>query len=129
LTYRAGYTTIEHRLKLILKGNKMKDFLGGIGVIVLAIAALFGISYLSFEAYKFFKPRYTAVDNQVFKESQQYNDGMIRDLESLQVEYINADAGKKDALRAIVLHRFSVYPEDKLPPNLRNFYNNLKAGK
>jgi hypothetical protein len=22
-----------------------------------------------------------------------------------------------------------VYPEDRLPPNLRNFYNDLKAGK
>jgi len=54
---------------------------------------------------------------------------MIRDLENLQLEYINADAEKKQALRAIVLHRFSVYPEDKMPPNLRNFYNSLKAGK
>jgi hypothetical protein len=54
---------------------------------------------------------------------------MIRDLENLQLEYIKADNDGKQALRAIVLHRFSVYPEDKMPPNLRNFYNDLKAGK
>jgi hypothetical protein len=53
---------------------------------------------------------------------------MIRDLENLQLEYISADKEHKDALRAITLHRFSVYPEDKMPPNLRNFYNSLKAG-
>jgi len=96
--------------------------------IAIGIAALFGLSYLGYKSYEFFAPKYRAVDNQVFKQSEQYNDGMIRDLENLQIEYINADADKKQALRAIVLHRFSVYPEDKLPPNLRNFYNALKAG-
>jgi len=107
----------------------MKDIFTGITGIIVAIGILFGISLLGYESYKFFVPKYRAVDNQVFKESEQYNDGMIRDLENLQVEYINGDADKKQALRAIVLHRFSVYPEDKMPPNLRNFYEQLKAGK
>ena len=93
--------------------------------IVVIIIAMFG----SFWAYQYFAPKYRAVDNQVFKESEQYNDGMIRDLENLQLEYIKATPEQKDALRAITLHRFSVYPEDKMPPNLRNFYNDLKAGK
>jgi hypothetical protein len=96
-----------------------------VGWVALIVLAMFG----SFFAYQYFAPKYRAVDNQVFKQSEQYNDGMIRDLENLQMEYINADAEKKQALRAIVLHRFSVYPEDKMPPNLRNFYNDLKAGK
>jgi len=96
-----------------------------VGWVALVIMAMFG----SFFAYQYFAPKYRAVDNQVFKQSEQYNDGMIRDLENLQMDYINADKDHKDALRAIVLHRFSVYPEDKLPPNLRNFYNDLKVGK
>jgi hypothetical protein len=96
-----------------------------VGWVALVIMAIFG----SFFAYQYFAPKYRAVDNQVFKQSEQYNDGMIRDLENLQMEYIGADKEHKDALRAIVLHRFSVYPEDKLPPNLRNFYNDLRAGK
>jgi len=97
--------------------------------IVGAIALIFGLTFLGYKSYEFFAPKYRAVDNEVFKQSEQYNDGMIRDLENLQMEYIGADAEKKQALRAIVLHRFSVYPEDKMPPNLRNFYNDLKAGK
>jgi hypothetical protein len=96
-----------------------------VGWVALIILAMFG----SFWAYQYFAPKYRAVDNQVFKQSEQYNDGMIRDLENLQMDYIAADSAHKDALRAIVLHRFSVYPEDKMPPNLRNFYNDLKAGK
>jgi hypothetical protein len=106
-----------------------KDAMAFTMAIAIGIAALFGLSYLGYESYKFFAPKYRAVDNAVFKESEQYNDGMIRDLENLQMEYINADKDHKDAVRAIVLHRFSVYPEDKLPPNLRNFYNDLRAGK
>ena len=96
-----------------------------VGWVALIILAMFG----SFFAYQYFAPKYRAVDNAVFKQSEQYNDGMIRDLENLQMDYINADKDHKDAVRAIVLHRFSVYPEDKMPPNLRNFYNDLKAGK
>jgi hypothetical protein len=105
-----------------------KDAMAFTMSIAIGIAAIFGVSYLGYESYKFFAPKYRAVDNQVFKQSEQYNDGMIRDLENLQLEYISADKEHKDALRAIVLHRFSVYPEDKMPPNLRNFYNSLKAG-
>jgi len=99
------------------------------GTILGTVMLVFGIGLLSYSMYAYFAPKYTAVDNQVFKESAQYNDGMIRDLEVLQMEYINSDANKKDAIRAIVLHRFSVYPLDKLTPNLRNFYNDLRNGK
>ena len=100
-----------------------------LGALVLGLALVFGLGYFVYQSTSFFKPKYVALDNQVFKESQQYNDGMIRDLQNLQMEYINGDQGKKDSIRAIVLHRFSVYPDDKLSPDLRNFYNSLKAGK
>jgi hypothetical protein len=99
-----------------------------IGITVFVLFVL-GFTYLGWASYDYFAPKYRATDNKVFKESEQYNDGMVRDLENLQVEYINGDADKKQALRAIFLHRFSVYPEDKLPPNLRNFYNDLRSGK
>jgi hypothetical protein len=106
-----------------------KELSALVGTMLGAIALIFGLTFLGYKSYEFFAPKYRAVDNQVFKESEQYNDGMIRDLENLQMDYINADKDHKDAVRAIVLHRFSVYPEDKMPPNLRNFYNDLKAGK
>jgi len=105
-----------------------KDMLAILGSVILGALLLFGISFGGYQMYKFLAPKYRAVDNMVFKESEQYNDGMIRDLENLQMEYVNGDADKKQALRAIVLHRFSVYPQDRMPPNLRNFYNQLKSG-
>ena len=108
----------------------MKDgLIFGLSAIWGFVVLVFGIGALSYGLYAYFAPKYAAVDNQVFHESQAYNDGMVRDLENLQMEYVNSDADKKQSIRAIVLHRFSVYPEDKLPPNLRNFYNQLKSGK
>ena len=109
--------------------QNLKNILGMLGALVLGLALVFGLGYFVYQSTSFFKPKYVALDNQVFKESQQYNDGMIRDLQNLQMEYITGDQGKKDSIRAIVLHRFSVYPDDKLSPDLRNFYNSLKAGK
>jgi hypothetical protein len=107
----------------------MREFFLVLSAITSGIALLFGLTFLGYQMTDYFAPKYRAIDNKVFKESEQYNDGMVRDLENLQLEYINADKEHKDALRAIVLHRFSVYPEDKMPPNLRNFYNDLRSGK
>ena len=106
-----------------------KEISAFVMVVIIGLAAVFGLTFLGYKSYEFFAPKYRAVDNKVYHESEQYNEGMVRDLENLQLEYINATPEGKQSLRAIVLHRFSVYPEDKLPPNLRNFYNDLKAGK
>ena len=105
----------------------MKSTLGVIAIFVMIILNIMGLSYLSYKGYEYYKPKYTEVDNKVFHESQSYNDGMIRDLENLQMEYIKADVNGKISLRAIILHRFSVYPQDKLPYDLKNFYNNLRS--
>ena len=111
----------------------MRDFFEAVFASVFGIIAFIlviaGCSYLGWLSYDYFAPKYMATDNKVFHESQQYNDGMVRDLENLQMEYMNADADHKQALRAIILHRFSVYPEEKMPANLRNFYNQLRSGK
>ena len=107
----------------------MKEFFGIVGMIFGGVVLCWGLMLGGYFSFSFFAPKYRAVENQVFKESEQYNDGMVRDLENLQLEYISADKEHKDALRAITLHRFSVYPVEKMPPNLRNFYNELRSGK
>ena len=107
----------------------MDDIRALLGTIILGAMLIFGMSFGAYEMYAYFAPKYRAVDNAVFKQSEQYNDGMIRDLENIQIEYVRATPEQKDALRAIAIHRFSVYPEDRLPANLRNFYNDLRTGK
>jgi hypothetical protein len=111
----------------------MKEFFeyitSSILALIIFVLLILGFSYVGWLSYDYFAPKYRATENKVFKESEQYNDGMVRDLENLQMEYMNADKDHQQALRAIILHRFSVYPEDKMPANLRNFYNQLRSGK
>ena len=106
-----------------------KGILAGIGGLILLLALVFGLNLFGLANYSFFAPKYRAVENQVFKESEQYNDGMIRDLQNLQMEYMSADQAHKDALRSIIIHRFSVYDQNRLPADLWNFYQQLKSGK
>lgn len=96
-----------------------------VGFILLILLCL-GLSFLSYRAYEFFAPRYVAVDAKVFKESVQYNEGMIRDLSELQRQYQQADEAGKAALRPIIRHRFEVYDENRLPADLATFYDSIK---
>ena len=81
---------------------------------ILNLAGFLGTSWLS-PALE--KVRYTT-----FKESQSYNDGMIRDLENLKISYLQSNPEQQVALKSIIVHRFSVYDISKLPPDLQNFY-------
>ena len=98
-----------------------------VGTILIALALVFGVSFVGYELYAFFAPRYTAVDAKVFKESVQYNEGMVRDLENLKIEYYHSDDAGKQALRPIILHRFQVYDRNRLPADLQQFYNQVEG--
>ena len=106
----------------------MKEVFTFIATVIGIVALVLGLSFVSYELYAYFAPKYRAVDAQVFKESEQYNEGMIRDLENLQMEYVKADDAHKALLRDITIHRFEVYDVNRLPQNLFSFYVQLKAG-
>jgi hypothetical protein len=107
----------------------IKGIFATIGGLVAIILLGFVLNFMNLVSFSFFAPKYRAVENQVYHESEQYNEGMVRDLENLQLAYIQADATGRQSLKAITLHRFAVYPEEKMPANLRNFYNDLRSGK
>ena len=96
--------------------------------IVLVVAIFFGLAYMNYAGYAFFAPKYTAVDNKVFHESQQYNDGMQRDLENLRMQYLTGDASTKAVLRPTIIHRFSIYDKSRLSPDLAEFYSQVEGG-
>jgi hypothetical protein len=98
----------------------------GIWMFTLVILPLIvGLGYLSYLAYAFYAPKYEQVRYDTFKQSQSYNDAMLRDLQDLRMEYIKANDEQKAALKAIAIHRFSVYDINRLPPDLQFFYNSL----
>jgi hypothetical protein len=96
-----------------------------VGFAVLVLLA-FALNYAGFLQFSFFAPRVTAVQNKVFQESQQYNEGMVRDLENIRRDYLTATPEQRLVLKALAIHRFEVYPEDKLPPDLAAFYRSLQ---
>ena len=102
-------------------------FVFGVWGITLVLLPLIGaLGYISYLAYSFYAPKYEQVRYDTFKQSQTYNDGMLRDLQDLQMEYTKANDEQKAALKAIILHRFAVYDVDRLPPDLQSFYNSLR---
>jgi len=47
----------------------MKEIVQSIFLIVTMLVLIIGASFLGYESYKYFAPKYRAVDNEVFKES------------------------------------------------------------
>lgn len=98
-------------------------FLGTIALCLL----IAGLQYAGWASFNFYAPKYEQTRNETFKQSAAYNDGMVRDLEEIQMQYQQATPAGKDSLRALALHRFEVYPVERMTPDQRNFYNQLKA--
>ena len=102
----------------------------GIGVVatwvvvfVMFLGLGFGLNYAGYLQYSFFAPKYEQVRNDTFKNSQAYNDGMVRELYKIKAQYLAADADGKTALKGYAQHEFSVYDRNRLPPDLQAFYD------
>ena len=106
----------------------LKDLFAVMFAIVLSLGAIFGFRYYGLQMAGYFQPKFEQVRRNVFMESQAYNDGMMRDLQNLQLEYIRADDAGKAIVRATAMHRFAAYDPSRLPSDLREFYFQLKAG-
>jgi hypothetical protein len=84
-----------------------------------------GFSAISYVGYRVFAPATEQVRYDTFKNSQSYNESMLKDLYDLQREYIKANTDQKAALRALILHRFDSYDKNRLPADLQAFYSTL----
>lgn len=94
------------------------------GVMLIVVTGLIAAvaNAMGYASFAFWAPKAEQIRYNTFKESQSYNDGMIRDLENLQLEYNQANPDQKIAMKAIILHRFAVFEIDRLPKNLQLFY-------
>ena len=104
-----------------------KTLLGGVATIAVVTGTVVGLGYLSYLGYAFYAPRYEQVRRNTFEQSQSYYEGMLRELQGLRLQYTTATTdAEKAVLRSTILHRFSVYPQENLPADLRNFYNSIR---
>jgi hypothetical protein len=106
-----------------------KDISAGLGIIAIGVGGIVGTAFLSFWLYSTFAPKYEAVRRETFEQSRAFNEGMVRDLQNLRLQYLQGTPEAKAALRATILHRFSVYDKAGLTPELRSFYSQLEKGQ
>ncbi|KAA0888729.1 hypothetical protein [Oryzomonas rubra] len=110
----------------------VKEVMKVTGGVLLGIVCVLVLTWLfmgnDFFMYKFFAPKTEAVRRQTLEQSKSYNQGMVQEIQNMQFDYINASPEHKAALASIILHRVADYGEEKLPADLRQFINGLKAG-
>lgn len=101
-----------------------------IGMVVFLLAVIFTVGWVAqgndFFMYKFFAPKYEQTRREVFENTKSYNQGMIQELQNMQFEYVKADPAHKDALASVILRRAADFDADKLPPDLRQFIEQLR---
>ncbi len=104
----------------------MKEaFLWITGVLI----GIFLLSLYFFGLDTFFRPKEEALRYRTFKQSQSYNEGMVRRLNDLKLQYESStNPVQKQTLKAVVIHEFSVYPESSMPDYLQSFYASLRGG-
>lgn len=100
---------------------------------ILALVVITALAWLSmgneFFLYKFFAPKRAAVERQIYKETPSYVDGNSQELSDMQTEYLKSkDKAEKSILASAWLHKADGYGYDKLPSNLKAFYDKLKMG-
>lgn len=94
-------------------------------LVIWASIAVIGMSAISYVSYRMFAPATEQARYDTFKQSQSYNESMLKDLYDLEREYIKANAEQKAALRALILHRYDSYDRNRLPADLQAFYVTL----
>lgn len=116
----------EHHFKK--ESGEMKIIFAVIGGILAVLVIILIGNFFGLYTSQYFAPKFRQVDQQVFEQSEQYNEGMIRDLDNLRDQYLSATGDEKLALKATIIHRFEVYDPNKLPNDLRSFYEQLTRG-
>lgn len=107
-------------------GKEVAESAGaGIKTVVFAAVIVAGLGGISYGLYRTFAPLNEQVRYDTFKNSQAYNEGMLKDLYDLQREYTKATPEQQGALRALIQHRFEAYDRNRLPQDLQAFYASI----
>jgi len=105
----------------------MKYALIAVGALALMLGLTWILTGNEFFLYKFFAPKQEAVRREVFEQTKSFIDGSIRDIRADQISYIKADKEQKAAIASVVLHKIDGIPEDKLPPDLKTWVQELRV--
>lgn len=104
-------------------------FLIGFALLVVLLGASWLVQGNEFFLYKYFAPKRAAVERQVFENTRSFEQGMIQELENMQMEYMKADSIGKATIKPIILHRVAGFNlnDTAVSYELRTFITNLRT--
>jgi len=105
-----------------------------VGIVLLFIFILilvFMAVAVDYGFYKFWAPKYKAVERQVFEETQSYVHGANQELAKLYLEWKQASTEtEKKAIEEVVRMRFAQFPADKVANDeIREWFEDIMAGR
>lgn len=108
----------------------MKTYFG-LGALALVVALSIGwvIQGNDFFLYKVFAPKYEQVRRETFEQTKSYRQGMVQELENMQLAYVKADSSGKRTMAPIILHRAADADPSTLTPDLNSFLSELRHAR
>ncbi len=108
--------------------------MAGIVVGAMALAALGGAAWLATEgSYRLsatYAPRFEDVRRTTFERSRTFQEGTVRDLDNLRMEYLRAGTdAQRQAIADTVRHRLADIDLDALPPQTHDFVRQMVIGQ
>lgn len=99
-------------------------------VVLGALAGVVALTWVAqgneFFLYKVFAPAKEQVRRETFEQSKAYRQGMVQELQNMQLEYTRGNAEQKAALRGVILHRAANVDPSALTPDLLLFIGSLR---
>lgn len=109
----------------------MKDVLKALAAILMILFMVFGVMWIiegnAFFMYKFFAPKQEQVRHEVYENSAAFNEGMAREIRSMQYDYAKSTPSQKDAIATMILHRVDGYDDTQFPADVRAFVHQLRS--
>lgn len=104
----------------------MKDLLALIAVVLLIVIGVFGASELGYRVYQRYAPLNEQVRRETYEQSRAFQEGTVRDLENLRMDYASGNDAQKAAIRSVAIHRLADVPQELLTPSLRQWANEMR---
>ncbi len=112
----------------------MRDILAAVAVGGLAACCIGGAAWFATEgSYRLsahYAPRFEDVRRTTFEHSRAFQEGTIRDLDNLRMEYLRAGSdAQRQAIADTVRHRLADIDLEALPPQTHEFVRQTVLGQ
>lgn len=99
-----------------------------IGVFLLIVAGMTVLAAWHFGMISVLAPWYEAIRRDQMLNSRSYEEGTLRALYEYKRQYDRAGSdAERDVLAAAARHEFSIFPRDRLPPDLLPFMDAVEG--